>query len=332
MRVFVLAMCILTILAGCIEGPTCMISTGYKEKKLITKEFPVDPQGKLEVKNGAGTIEIIPSIKQKNQLKVEAYKRAETEADLKRVEPKITVFHDGAMVRTKYLNRSVNAVVDYTISVPPTMSLKDIQTGSGSVCINSITGDMKVQTGSGRIDIANAGGSVDAHTGSGAILISQSDEAKGSIRATTSSGRIDINNASGPINAEVGSGSIHILCANDVQGDIRAQTGSGRIEIYKSVDNVWATTGSGTIIVQPTQLPQQGIIELKTSSGRIELRLPKKINASISVMAPRGRLHSEFFIKEQKLDRGQIIGKIGKGGDLKIVIHSATGNITLIKM
>ena len=332
MRLILLAIAMLAIVPGCIEGPRCMISTGYKEKKLISKELPVDPRGALEVENGAGTIEISRSIKDKNQLKVEAYKRAETEADLARVEPKVTVAHQSAIVRTKYTNRSVNAVIDYTIYTPSTITLKNIQTGSGSVCINEIEGDMKVQTGSGRIDIANAGGAIDAHTGSGAIIISQNSQAKGAIRARTSSGRIDINNAVGPIDAQVGSGSIHILCADHAEGAIKASTGSGRIEIYQSIGNVWATTGSGTIIVQPAQLPDKGTVELKTSSGRIELRLPKKTHASISVMAPRGRLHSEFFIKDQQLERGQITGKIGKGGDLNIVIHSATGNITLVKM
>ena len=114
------------------------------------------------------------------------------------------------------------------------------QTGSGSVVVAGVAGDVDVDTGSGRVEGRNLTlGELEVDTGSGRIQFSE-------LTAT----------------------------------EIRCDTGSGsvRIELLSDVDVLIVATGSGSVAVEvPEDFGAE--LEVDSGSGRVEVDLPDRVAA-----------------------------------------------------
>ncbi len=177
-------------------------------------------------------------------------------------------------------NRLRHISIDYEITAPRAAQVKaysgsgdikasgvvatKLETGSGGIEANNLSGDITLQTGSGDIDVEFAkSGMVTAGTGSGNIKLSN---VKSGLKAETGSGNIDVSGqpvegwktetGSGNIDLEVGSAHL-TLDAESGSGDISAAQGismSGSINkhhvtgaINGGGPTVKAETGSGNI-------------------------------------------------------------------------------------
>jgi len=331
MKLFIVLLLVLLCgLPGCSENKIFITQKGYTERETIKSELNVDAKAYLDISNGAGRIEVFGH--DKDVVLIEAIKHARDATELKYMEPEIQSTNNSVVIRTNYLKSFVHGVIDYKMFVPHTMKIRRARTGSGSIIISQMFEDMNVESGAGRIELKAVKKNVTAQTGSGSIYVVNHEDAQGAIKVETGSGRIEVSQAAGSVAATTGSGAISVTFNPKSKGSVDAQTGSGRIYLTQCSDSVTAQAESGTIIVDQKKVSEDNEINIRTSSGRIELRLPGDTNAKIEVIAPLGRLISDFdiFGSDEDSNRGEISGTIGEGG-AAISLKSATGDIEIIK-
>ena len=233
-----------------------------KESKSYS--YPFDVKGELEVRTGAGSIDITGW--DKPQIEIEALKHGQTKEDLARIEPQIEIYDKDrkAKIKVKALQPQVNATISYTIRVPYRTDIDKVETGSGTIKVTNITNDIDAESGAGAISVAGARKEVEAKTGAGNITISFAGDGYGKADSKSGSGSILIENAGGPIKAETASGNI--------QASSRVLSASDDIEI-------------------------------KSSAGNVTLSLPQGVNAKIEAETSMGSITGGNFPWERKKER-----------------------------
>ena len=143
---------------------------------------------------------------------------------------------------------------EYVITAPADVAL-EIDTGSGSIEVNGITGGGRLDTGSGGIDLEGVGGELSADTGSGSI--EGSALVLTSISASTGSGGVALEFASAPDVVEVstGSGSVEVTVpegtyAVSLDSSSGSETIEGVVNDPAAERTITVDTGSGGILVQ----------------------------------------------------------------------------------
>jgi hypothetical protein len=133
--------------------------------------------------------------------------------------------------------------IDYEIAAPRSAQVK-AYSGSGDIKASGVLAT-KLETGSGTIEANNLSGDVSLQTGSGDIKVSFASS--GMVNAGTGSGSIRLDNVTAGLKAETGSGDIRI--SGQPSEGWKLETGSGSIDL--AVGNARMTldaeTGSGDI-------------------------------------------------------------------------------------
>ncbi len=133
--------------------------------------------------------------------------------------------------------------VDHILSVPAPVSVS-VETGSGSIDVDGLTGTVNVHSGSGRIRLSRLAGPVTADASSGSIGL---DGLAGNVDVRTGSGSI----SGGGITSETFSGN--------------AGSGSITLEFDAPPDRLDLGTGSGSVRVTVPQGAYR--LDLRSSSG-----------------------------------------------------------------
>ena len=144
--------------------------------------------------------------------------------------------------------------------------------------------------------------------------------AQTSVRAHSGSGGETISGLYGRVDATTGSGGITLT---DLRGDITSSTGSGHIHA-KVYGSLHAHTGSGTITAEGEQ---EGVWDLETGSGEIEVCLPQ--NAGFQVNAHTGSggvVVDRPMTLQGRLDNRQRRDDSGKVGDGSYALDLRTGS------
>jgi DUF4097 and DUF4098 domain-containing protein YvlB len=107
----------------------------------------------------------------------------------------------------------------------------DLQSGDGSLTVNSLRGDMRLRTGDGSIDGSDLDGKCDATSGDGRIRLTGRF---GALRAKSGDGSVDVGALHGSKldsswNIASGDGSVDVALPADLAVDIDASTGDGHI-------------------------------------------------------------------------------------------------------
>lgn len=183
-----------------------------------------------------------------------------------------------------------------------------------------------VKTATANIDVTDVAGGLDLYVVSGAI---------------------DVTGNPRELNAEAIDGDIHI---NGSAPWMRAKTATGTIVLRGGSDDVALSTVSGAISVQggtferskvetvtgnisfTGQLDRSGAFDFDTHSGTVDIMLPEKANASVSVVTIAGAITN-------RLTRGTpIAGRFGRGAELnteyndggaRVTVRSFKGPVTL---
>jgi DUF4097 and DUF4098 domain-containing protein YvlB len=127
---------------------------------------------------------------------------------------------------------------------------------------------------------------LEARSSDGAVEVTGVREARlhtedGSIRAREIEGRLDVHTSDGSIRIEG--------CA----GPVAAETSDGSITILQARSPVRATTSDGSIDVELEQAEGPAQVELTTSDGGINLRLPAEISARVQADTEDGHVTME---------------------------------------
>jgi len=230
------------------------------ETEEFHQTYPLSANGHIELDNINGPVSI--KVWDRDDVKVDAIKRANSKRDLQEVEIRIKSEKSYLSIRTHYPEHNHNFVrndpasVEYSLMVPRSARLSDINLVNGNLDIEGSNGEVRAACVNGRLSAHNLGGRAELSTVNGnleasfdrlaapvevssvnaSVLLTLPSDAKADIEANTISGAISndfgITVASHrwvghELNAELGGGGTRVRVSNV----------NGRIEIRHANDN-----------------------------------------------------------------------------------------------
>ena len=263
----------------------------------IDETRPLDPQGRVEIFNVKGSIE------------VRAWDRNEVHVtgELGKGVEKLIVdgSRDNLEVRVQYPNRrgwsdDRSEPTRLVLQVPLRADL-DIESVSADIKVDGVAaGELDIESVSADITIAAAPGEADISSVSGDLSLTLNTAMASS---ETVSGDIRLV---GRLNGEIE--------AESVSGDIRIDSRGERVR------RVSTGTVSGDAVVR-VALAEGGEISSETVSGDIELRLPKSTSARVSAESFSGSLRAPNANVRTE--------KFGPGSSLEVRYGSGAGEIRM---
>lgn len=215
----------------------------------LTEEFhqsyALSAAGRVSIANINGDVHI--RAWDRNEVKVDAVKRAYSPQRLSEVTIDVNSSADSVIIKTKYPERNLTfetrnrennpASVEYTLTVPRGARIENAELVNGSLDIEGVKGDVRVSLVNGELKAGGLGGEVKLSTVNGTqeVNVTTLDEAKS----------LTLNSVNGPIvlivpsgaNAQVKASTVHGTITNDfgftvnegqyVGRDLTGQIGSG---------------------------------------------------------------------------------------------------------
>lgn len=244
-------------------------------KEVYQETFSVKPGTVLKVYNRNGDIEV--SSWDRDYVEVEAIKQRHWWNSLLK-EPRIDVTSGNELfVRTLYSMALSEAIpVQYRIAVPKGVLVTHLETSTGKIHVNEVSGDVDAKTSTGDIQIHRVDGFVKAVTSTGKIHITG---VGGLFGAQTNTGKISVEVPEIRDNLEIRSsnGSITVFLSPDIAARLEVSTSNGQItyeDLPLTVNELSKTKLTGKLGEGSER------IYIKTSTGSINL---KKLDYSSSI-------------------------------------------------
>jgi len=217
--------------------------------------YPLAANGRVSLSNVNGPVRV--AAWDRNEVKVDAVKRARTQAALNEAEIVVDAQPDSIDIKTKYPedNRGRDsASIDYTLTVPKGARIDEIRTVNGAIDVQGVAGPVRASSVNGTVSGQRLEGEVNLSTVNGRVeaQLLRTDAAK-SISLKSVNGAVSLT-----LPAEAGmrlsAATVHGTIESDFDLPVRkAGFGPGR--------NVEATIGKGGTAVR-----------LNTVNGAILLR------------------------------------------------------------
>jgi DUF4097 and DUF4098 domain-containing protein YvlB len=229
----------------------------------LTEEFhqtyAFTADGRVELDNINGDVHI--SSWDRNEVKVDAVKYADTKERLDEAKIEIDARNDSISIRTKYPNRDHNwtwgshnnpASVEYTLTVPRKARLDEIKLINGELDINGVSGEVNASCINGRLEAHNLAGRAQLQTING-HLDARFDQLAGQ--------RVELNSVNGSVDLTIPSDSNAAVEASTVSGNINNDFGL-RVNHHRFVGHdLRGELGNGG-----------ARIKISNVNGRIEVR------------------------------------------------------------
>jgi DUF4097 and DUF4098 domain-containing protein YvlB len=178
-----------------------------------------------------------------------------------------------------------NAGVDVVVTVPSGTAMK-ISTFTAGVEVRGRSGGADIATGSASIDLDEVGGDLRVRSGTATTTVRA---VGGSVQLRTGAGDTHFTEIAGDLDCVCGSGQ---LIADLVRGAVRCRVGSGEARLAAVYGDVDMASGSGPLSVGlPAGVTAR--LDVQTGSGRVSSELPvgdkpADVSASIAVRARTG--------------------------------------------
>jgi hypothetical protein len=195
------------------------MNTSAKAQDEWSKSYTISPNGRLELVNTNGIIEVLAT--DNPQIEVRAERIAHANSDdaakelLKQVQIKETVAPDSVRLETALPSGSGfgrSGEVRYHVKVPAGLSVK-LHNTNGLVRIEGLRGEVRAETTNGGVRGRGLSGTVDASTTNGGVEL-----------------EIDALGAGG-IKAETTNGGVQLVVPENVKAEIKASTVHGGVNI-----------------------------------------------------------------------------------------------------
>lgn len=222
----------------------------------LHKTFPLDADGRVSLENVNGAVHI--AAWDRNEVRVDAIKRASTKEALTEAEIVIDAASGSISIRTRYPEhdrRRDSAAVEYTLKVPRRARLHAVSVVNGGVDVTGVSGDVKISSVNGAVVAKNLGGgearlstvnghleasfdklagssAISLNTVNGSISLAIPDKSNADFSVSTVHGGIlsdfglsgsNGHHRSGHVSGQMGSGGAHIKLSS-VNGGIRIFT------------------------------------------------------------------------------------------------------------
>ena len=227
------------------------------------QSYALTADGRVELDNINGPVHI--SSWDRNEVKVDAVKYADTKERLDEAKIEIDSGKEYLSIRTHYPEHDQNwnwgshnnpASVEYTLTVPRTVRLDEVKLINGSLDITGVSGEVSASCINGRLEAHNlagrahlstingkldarfdqlAGNSVELNSVNGSVDLTIPSDSNAEVEATTVSGGIDndfglhVNHhrfVGHDLRGELGNGGTHIRVSNV----------NGRVEVHHAQD------------------------------------------------------------------------------------------------
>lgn len=279
----------------------------------------------LDVQTGSGdiTLRTGDSTKVEIHAKIHGSGWGDVEQRIHEIESNPPVEQSGNTIRIGHIeNRDWkhNISISYELIVPSQTKLRS-ESGSGDQRADGISGPADMNSGSGSLRVKNIGGEVRARTGSGDIEL---ETIRGDAHASAGSGTIRAIGIGGGLIASSGSGDVKL--EQSAPGDVEISTGSGDVEMKSIKGGAKVTTGSGSIIAQgdPT-----GDWRLHSGSGSVSVDFPPQAAFNVVARTSSGNIETAHEIAVQgKISPRELQGKVGAGGPL-VELSTSSGSIEI---
>lgn len=191
------------------------------ETERLEKTFPLNPNGRISVSNVNGSITV--EAWDRNEVKLEALKIADSKERLSQVEIKIDATSDYLKIETEYgdwrngqrnwnCNKDCRLDVQYKLMVPRNAVLNEIETVNGSVIISNTANITNASAVNGNVKATNLRGTAKIETVNG---ISEVD-----FDSIANDGKILLSTVNGKVN---------LLLPSDIDATLKADTVNGSI-------------------------------------------------------------------------------------------------------
>jgi DUF4097 and DUF4098 domain-containing protein YvlB len=215
----------------------------------LTEEFhqsyPLTATGRVSIANINGNVHI--SAWDRNEVKVDAVKRAYSPERLSEVTIDVTDTADSVIIKTKYPERNQNfdsrtrennpASIEYTLTVPRGARIDGVELVNGSLDIEGVQGEVRASLVNGRVKANDLSGEVNLSTVNGSIEVNAA-------RLAESKG-VTLNSVNGSIVLSMPSGASAQVRASTVHGPITNDFGLTVEEGQYVGRNLTGQIGSG---------------------------------------------------------------------------------------
>jgi DUF4097 and DUF4098 domain-containing protein YvlB len=183
------------------------------------QSYPISADGRVELNNINGSVHI--TAWDKNEVKVDAVKYANSQDRMEEAKIEVNVSGNTVSIRTKYRDHDHTwnmgghdnpASVEYTLMVPRTARLDEIELVNSELEIQGVTGEVRASCVNGHIVAKGLGGRT---------------------KLSDVNGRIEVGFdrlGSSPIEVSEVNGSVELTLPSDAKADIEASTVSGGID------------------------------------------------------------------------------------------------------
>jgi DUF4097 and DUF4098 domain-containing protein YvlB len=217
----------------------------------LTEEFhqtyALTADGRVELDNINGSVHI--SIWDRNEVKLDAVKYADTKERLDEAKIEIDSRNDSLSIRTRYPERDQNwnwgsrnnpASVEYTLTVPRKARLDEIKLINGSLDVTGMSGEVNASCINGRLEAHNLAGRARLSTINGRLNAQFDQLARQNMELNSVNGSVDLtipSDSNAEVEASTVSGNInndfglHVNHHRFVGHDLRGELGSGGTHI-----------------------------------------------------------------------------------------------------
>lgn len=214
----------------------------------VVREYDFNAVEKIRVENTSGRITITPMERPKIVITMVKKKFSERCT----VQTEKSEFSEVEVRIEKPIGEECE--VDVSITAPPEVAL-NLWSGSGSVDVTGMKGELAFNVGSGSVKADGAFKKIDGKSGSG---------------------NVDINGVAGGGNISVGTGTVNLRILENVAGKLDVKTGSGDATLTFPKDskvNAQLATGSGDVTndIATSDSAEYGV-SVKTGSGDVKVK------------------------------------------------------------
>lgn len=203
---------LLTSLLGLLLVP----ATSFAFDKTFSQTYPLKAGGVFALDNVNGDVEI--EAWDRAEVSVDATVTSRTQQGLDRVEIRVKASEDRVEVETHYAESkgwswgNDGGEVDYTIKVPRTAELRDVELVNGSLRIEGVPGRVSASTVNGKIVASGLGGDLSLESVNGKV--------EASFDTLGDRQRIEIESVNGPVELRLPKNASFDVEASTVHGDI----------------------------------------------------------------------------------------------------------------
>lgn len=145
---------------------------GYSESEKFSQTHPLTANGTFKLSNVNGSVDIVAW--DKNEVQIEAVKRANSDTDLARIHIEVEASGDRVAVKTVHektgwFSTNVRGEVRYTVKVPVGATLEKIGCVNSTVTVTGVHGNVALATVNGGIKATDLGGDAQLDTVNGSI-------------------------------------------------------------------------------------------------------------------------------------------------------------------